>query len=181
MNNGPVDCVIKTPVSLQIGDTVTDMLRPGVYVTDIAFPNGKPIKVQEISFKNYYSAFLSVRLLRREEGNHEGAASAKWVTCLRNFPLMANPHTEAGSQDYFSVFRQQMLVEPDNVYSVRLILRQPSSSWLNFSIDEIKIYDRTQEDAQRGVPTWLSSLTNAAEPLLLHVDGCYDINLLSYT
>ncbi|XP_062400824.1 nicolin-1 isoform X2 [Sardina pilchardus] len=216
MNNGLVDCVIKTPVSLQIGDTVTDMLRPGVYVTDIVFPNGKPIKVQEISFKNYYSAFLSVRLLRREEGNHEGATSAKWVTCLRNFPLMANPHTEAGSQDYFSVFRQQMLVEPDNVLSVRLILRQPSSAWLNFSIDEIKIYDCTQEDAQRCVPTWLSSLTNAAEPPFLQglpdpetvsssiqqmwaltevmqsnqttasvgrfdVDGCYDINLLSYT
>ena len=46
MSNGPVDCVVKTPVSLQIGDTVTDTLRPGVYITDIVFPNGKPIKVK---------------------------------------------------------------------------------------------------------------------------------------
>ncbi|XP_031424406.1 nicolin-1 isoform X2 [Clupea harengus] len=217
MSNGPVDCVVKTPVSLQIGDTVTDTLRPGVYITDIVFPNGKPIKIQEMLFKNYYTAFLSVRLLRREDGHQDGAAAAaKWVTCVRNLPLMANPHTEAGSQDYFSLFRQQMLVEPDDVTSVRLILRQPSSAWLNFNIEEIKIYECANEDAQTGAPTWLSSLTPADEPLHLQglpdpetvsssiqqmwaltevmqsnqttasvgrfdVDGCYDINLLSYT
>ncbi|KAL2091620.1 hypothetical protein ACEWY4_013883 [Coilia grayii] len=105
MSNGPVDYVAKTPVCLQIGDAATNSLRPGVCVTDIVFPNGKPIKIQKISFKNYYTAFLSLRLLRSEE---EGQDGAKWVTCLRNFPLMANPHDEAGSQDYFSVSRQQV-------------------------------------------------------------------------
>lgn len=54
MSNGPVDCVVKTPVSLQIGDTVTDTLRPGVYVTDIVFPNGKPIKVKQKSDQFYH-------------------------------------------------------------------------------------------------------------------------------
>lgn len=213
MSNGPVDYVAKTPVCLQIGDAATNSLRPGVCVTDIVFPNGKPIKIQKISFKNYYTAFLSLRLLRSEE---EGQDGAKWVTCLRNFPLMANPHDEAGSQDYFSVSRQQMLVEPDDVTSVRLILRQPSSAWLNFNIEEITIYDCVNEDTERDVPAWLSSLTPVDEPLHLQglpdpetvsssiqqmwaltevmqssqttasvgrfdVDGCYDVNLLSYT
>ncbi|KAL2091624.1 hypothetical protein ACEWY4_013887 [Coilia grayii] len=109
-----------------------------------------------------------------------------------------------------------MLVEPDDVTSVRLILRQPSSAWLNFNIEEITIYDCVNEDTERDVPAWLSSLTPADEPLHLQglpdpetvsssiqqmwaltevmqssqttasvgrfdVDGCYDVNLLSYT
>ena len=38
----------------------------------------------------------------------------------------------------------QMQVEPDHVVSVRLILRQPSSAWLTFSLEEIKIYPRME-------------------------------------
>lgn len=33
-----------------------------------------------------------------------------------------------------------MQVEPDHVASVRLILRQPSSAWLTFSLEDVKIY-----------------------------------------
>ncbi|XP_063072492.1 nicolin-1 isoform X1 [Engraulis encrasicolus] len=214
MSIGRLDFVAKTPVCLQIGDTASNAVRPGVCVIDIVFPNGKPIKIQEVSFKNYYTAFLSLRLLRTEAESQDGA---KWVTCLRNFPLMANPHDEAGSQDYFSVSRQQMLVDPDDVTSIRLVLRQPSSSWINFNIEDIAIYEYVkEEDTKRDVPAWLSSLTPADESLHLQglpdpqtvsssiqqmwaltevmqssqttasvgrfdVDGCYDINLLSYT
>lgn len=217
MTDVPVDCIVKAPVSLQIGDAVSDTLRPGVLVTDIVFPGGKPIKIREISFKNYYTALLSVRLLRREESRQDGTAPAKWVTCLRNFPLMANPHAEVGSQDYFSVFRHQMLVEPDYVTSIRLILRQPSSAWLNFNVEQIKIYTCEKEDSEKTVPTWLSSVVSSddeppnneglpnpetvsssiqqmwaltelmqsnqttASVGRFDVDGCYDINLLSYT
>ncbi len=39
----------------------------------------------------------------------------------------------------------QMLTEPDNVTTVRLILLQPSSEWLNFSIEEINIYPCAKE------------------------------------
>lgn len=34
----------------------------------------------------------------------------------------------------------QMQVPPDHVSSVRLILRQPSCVWLNFTLEDIKIY-----------------------------------------
>lgn len=208
MSVEPVNCTIKSPVPLQIGDAVSDLSRPGVYITDIIL--SEPVNIQEISFKNYYTAYLTVRVQRREEGR------AKWVTCLKNHPLMDNPHTEAGSHDYFSIYRQQMSSVPDNVMAVRLISRQPSSEWLHFSIEEINIYSCVKEDSERDVPVWLSTLTpveapvdlkglpdpetvsssiqqmwalteimqanqNAASIGRFDVDGSYDVTLLSYT
>uniref|UniRef100_A0A672ZBS1 Nicolin 1 n=1 Tax=Sphaeramia orbicularis TaxID=375764 RepID=A0A672ZBS1_9TELE len=105
---------------------------------DMHFSQGSRIrrnKIEEITFKNYYTAYVTVRLLRRSPGQE---AAAKWWTALRDLPLMDNPHTEGGSQDYFSIHRTQ--VEPDHVVSVRLILRQPSSAWLTFNLEEIKIF-----------------------------------------
>lgn len=34
----------------------------------------------------------------------------------------------------------QMQVDPDHVVSVRLILRQPSSAWLTFSLEDVRIF-----------------------------------------
>ncbi|KAI7791390.1 nicolin-1 isoform X1 [Triplophysa rosa] len=207
MSVEPVSCTIKSPVALQIGDTVSDLSRPGVYITDITL--AEPVNIQEISFKNYYTAYLTVRVQQREDG------SVKWVTCLRNHCLMANPHAEAGSHDYFSIYRQQMSAKPDNVMTVRLILRQPSSEWLSFNIEEINIYPCVKEDTEWDVPAWLSTLTpvetsldlkglpdpetvsssiqqmwalteimqasqNAASIGRFDVDGSYDVKLLSY-
>ncbi len=62
-------------------------------------------QIEEITFKNYYTAYVTVRLLRRNPA-HE--APAKWCTALRDLPLMDNPHTEGGSQDYYSVHRTQV-------------------------------------------------------------------------
>ncbi|XP_076864128.1 nicolin-1 [Brachyhypopomus gauderio] len=212
MTGTPVDCTVKSPVALKIGDAVSDVFCPGVCITDVVL--GQPENIQEISFKNYYTAYLTVRVLRREGVAED--SRAKWATCVRNHCLMADPHTEAASQDYFSIYRQQMLTQPDNVTMVRIIQRQPSSVWLGFSIDEIKIYSTAQEDSERDVPSWLSTNPPVEEPLDLNglpdpdevsasiqqmwaltevmqssqttasvgrfdVDGCYDINLLSYT
>ncbi|XP_009294764.2 nicolin-1 isoform X1 [Danio rerio] len=209
MSAESVSCTVKSPVALQIGDAVSDSSRPGVYITDITL--AEPVNIQEISFKNFYTAYLTVRLQRRH-----GSTASKWVTCLKNYCLMGNPHAEAGSHDYFSIYRQQMSTEPDNVTTVRLILRQPSSEWLSFSIEEINIYPCTKEDSERNVPAWLSTLTPVDEPLDLKglpdpetvsssiqqmwalteimqasqtaasigrfdVEGAYDVKLLSYT
>ncbi|XP_064823560.1 nicolin-1 isoform X1 [Oncorhynchus masou masou] len=211
MSVNTVPCTVKPTVTLQIGDAETDSSRPGVYVIDVTLAIGQTVNIQEISFKNYYTAYVSVRLLRRD-----GEGAAKWATCLRNHCLMPSPHTEEGSQDYYSVYRQQMLIEPDNVTSVRLILRQPSSAWLNFSVEDIKIQPCLNEDSEWDIPDWLSDLTQVDQLCDLQglpdpqtvsssiqqmwaltevmqtnqttasigrfdVDGCYDINLLSFT
>ncbi|KAM3878248.1 nicolin-1 [Diretmus argenteus] len=151
-----VTCTIKPPVNLQIGDTKTDAPRSGVSVVDISLPFGKTVNIEDISFKNYYTAFVTVRLLRR---NKALEGPAKWCTALRDLALMDNPHTEGGSQDYYTIRRTQMQVEPDHVVSVRLILRQPSSAWLTFNLEEITIHPHVEPDPKREVSDWLSDLT----------------------
>ncbi|XP_022597851.1 nicolin-1 isoform X1 [Seriola dumerili] len=142
-----VTCTVKPPVYLQIGDTKVDTSHSGICVVDVTLPFGKPANIEEITFKNYYTAYVTVRLLRRSPGQE---APAKWCTALRDLPLMDNPHTEGGSQDYYSIHRAQMQVEPDHVVSVRLILRQPSSAWLTFSLEDIKIYPHMEPHHQMG-------------------------------
>ncbi|KAM4612713.1 nicolin-1 [Polymixia lowei] len=152
----PLTCTIKPPVNLQIGDGKSETSRSGVSVVDITFPFGKAVNIEDISFKNYYTASVTVRLLRR---NPEQEVCAKWITALRDLVLMDNPHTEGGSQDYYSVHRSQMQVEPDHVVSVRLILRQPSSAWLTFNLEDIKIHPHVEPVPEKEVSDWLSDLT----------------------
>ncbi|XP_014830033.1 PREDICTED: nicolin-1 [Poecilia mexicana] len=151
----PVTCTVKAPVYLQIGESKAEPVQSGVCVVDVPLPFGKPVSVEEITFKNYYTAYVTVRLLRRASGQD---GPTKWVTALRDLPLMDNPHTERGSQDYYSIHRKQMLVEADHVVSVRLILRQPSSAWLTFSLEEIKIFPHMELEPQKEVSDWLSDL-----------------------
>ena len=62
-------------------------------------------QIEKITFKNNYTAFVTLRLLRRSPGQE---APARWCTALRDLPLMDNPHTEGGSQDYYSIHRTQV-------------------------------------------------------------------------
>ncbi|XP_028285172.1 nicolin-1 isoform X1 [Parambassis ranga] len=151
----PVACTVKPPVYLQIGDAKTDATHSGVCVVDVTLPFGKPVNIEEITFKNYYTAYVTVRLLRRSPGQD---APAKWCTVLRDLRLMDNPHTEGGSQDYYSIHRTQMQAEPDHVVSIRLILRQPSSAWLTFSLEEIRVFPHVEPDPEKEVSDWLSDL-----------------------
>ncbi|XP_014808972.1 PREDICTED: nicolin-1 [Calidris pugnax] len=182
----PLPCAPRPAAALQLGGG-TEPARPGVAVIDLRFPRGAP------------------------------ADPRRWVTCLRNYCLMPCPHTEEGSQDYFSLHRHQMLCDMDQVTAMRFILRQPSPVWLHFTIEELQIFPPGQKSPQKDFPSWLSQLTPPEQPASLHgelpdpekvstevqqmwvltevirarqaaarigrfdVDGCYDVNLLSYT
>ncbi|XP_068109015.1 nicolin-1 [Hyperolius riggenbachi] len=220
-------CTIRTPVPLQVGDGKSELGRPGVYVIDVTFPHNQAINIQEITFKNYYTAFLTVRIQQRTPAiprspraktKKEVVEKKKtWRTCLRNLQLMANPHVEEGSQDYVSLYKHQMLCPTDNVTAVRLILRQPSPVWTTFTVEELQINPPSNQTPQKGFSWWLNHLPSKEQLQKLNkslpdrervsselqqmwvltevmrsnqstasvgrfdVDGCYDINLLSYT
>ncbi|XP_028296767.1 nicolin-1-like isoform X3 [Gouania willdenowi] len=136
-----VSCSIKPAVHLHIGHAPSNAARSGVCVVDVHLPFGKPVNIERISFKNFYTASLSVRLLTKEP-----ASLCKWLTAIRDVSLMENPHCEDGAQDYCSLIREQMLVEPDHVVQIRLILRQPSATWTTFDLEEINIYTHTHQE-----------------------------------
>ncbi|XP_075863910.1 nicolin-1 isoform X2 [Microcebus murinus] len=200
MSRVSVPCHVKGTVALQVGDVRTSHGRPGVLVIDVTFPSVAPFELQEITFKNYYTAFLSIRV-RQHTSMH---TPAKWVTCLRDHCLMPNPHSEEGAQDYVSLFKHQMLCDMARVLELRLILRQPSPLWLSFTVEELQIYQQGPKSPSMTFPKWLSHPVPCEQPVPLleqmwaltemirashtsarigrfDVDGCYDLNLLSYT
>ncbi|XP_051874028.1 nicolin-1 isoform X2 [Pristis pectinata] len=171
-----IACIIKTPVALQSGDLKTDSAKPGVFVIEVTFPKERITNVRKITFKNYYTAFLTIRLQQRVSAESDKTL-LKWKTCLRDMCLMPNPHTENGSQDYFSIYRHQLLFEPNDVVTVRLILRQPSPVWLNFTLEDIKVYEcNHNKDKEQG--PWLSKLTPLEQPLNLS-DGLPDLDMVA--
>ncbi|KAK4815106.1 hypothetical protein QYF61_015589 [Mycteria americana] len=161
----PLPCAPRPAAALQLGGGA-EPARPGVAVIDLRFPRGAAADVQEIVFRNFYTAFLSVRVQRPGP-----TGSRRWVTCLRDYCLMPCPHTEEGSQDYFSLRRHQMLCDMDQVTAVRFILRQPSPVWLHFTIEELQIFPPGQKSPQKDFPSWLSQLTPPEQPASLHGVG----------
>ncbi|XP_028574410.2 uncharacterized protein LOC114591484 isoform X4 [Podarcis muralis] len=119
-----------------------DMAREAAQCT---VRNAVAAQLQEIVFRNYYTAFLTVRMQQQNFTNKGRKSRSSWVTCLRNYCLMPNPHTEEGSQDYFCLSRNQMLCSVDRAIAMRLILRQPSPTWLRFSIEELQLCPGDQE------------------------------------
>ncbi|XP_040263832.1 nicolin-1 isoform X1 [Bufo bufo] len=212
-----VPCNVRAPVPLQVGDGTPEPGRPGVNVIDVTFPSSQAVDVQEISFRNFYTAFLTIKIQQRGATASRKSRTQTWRTCVRNLHLMPNPHMEEGSQDYVSLHRPQMLCEADKVVSLRFVLRQPSPVWLSFTLEELQINPPGRQIPQNQLSWWLSHLPPREERRKLHkglpdpervssevqrmwaltevmrssqstatvgrfdVDGCYDINLLSYT
>ncbi|XP_063283529.1 nicolin-1 [Pelobates fuscus] len=212
-----VPCTVRSPVPLQVGDVKTEQARPGVYVIDVAFPKTQTVDLQEITFKNYYTAFLTMRIQQRRPAESRGNPPPAWCTCIKNMRLMPNPHMEEGSQDYVSIQKNQMLCNTDHVIAIRLILRQPSPVWLNFTVEDLQINPPGKQSPQKGFSWLLSQLPpkeqlqslqkglpdpdkvssevqqmwvltevmranqNTASIGRFDVDGCYEINLLSYS
>ncbi|XP_061147864.1 nicolin-1 isoform X5 [Syngnathus typhle] len=112
--------------------------------------------IETITFKNFYTALVSVRLRRRSPGRK--GEGGRWCTALRDCPLMTNPHAESGAQDYCSIDRKQMRMEPDDVSSVRLVLKQPSCAWLTFGVEDVRLFPRAQPEPVGELSDWLSAL-----------------------
>ncbi|XP_038666733.1 nicolin-1 isoform X2 [Scyliorhinus canicula] len=180
MADESIACIIKSPIALQAGDMKTDLAKPGVFVIEVTFPRERIVNLQTITFKNYYTAFLTVRLQRRV--TTEGVEMAvdrkllKWKTCIRNMCLMPNPHTENGSQNYFSISRDQKVQGP------WLSQLTPPERPLNLS-DGLPDPEVVASSVQQ---MWVLTEMVRNNPTTnrvgrFDVDGSYDVTLLSYT
>ncbi|XP_077459467.1 nicolin-1 isoform X3 [Stigmatopora argus] len=163
-----VACTVKPPVFLGSGGGSSASVRlSGVCVVDVLLPPAKTVDIESISFKNFYTASLSVRLLRRGPGREgEGAgSSAKWCTALRDRPLMTNPHTEGGAHDYCHIHWKQLRTSAERVSCVRLILKQPSRCWSRFGVEDVRLCPRAPlAEPDKELSDWLLALDAASPP-----------------
>jgi len=172
----------------------------GCGVIDVNIPCAAGVNISEVRFKNNYTASLSVK------GKLAGSEAGKYITLVEYFQLMKSPHCANESQNTYKIDFTEKGVSDENITSLRFILRQPSSIWEKFSIEDIKLYKKTVQkdvipDDEKILPQCdlslgdivqsLQELINQMDVIQSHhvefdpvpfdIDGCYDINLLSYT
>ncbi|XP_052679654.1 nicolin-1-like isoform X2 [Crassostrea angulata] len=168
MGDRPLHCSIKNPILLTVEDQ-KNVFHSGCKVIDVTFPNVSspetqtvPIsfceRVGEICFKNYYTAYVSIRVkFKAAPENGAESGEIKWKTCVRRMRLMPSPHKESGSQDYFAISKKQFSFEISNISAMRIILQQPSPVWKEFRIEDLRLY-RSSEMLSKPppLPAWLT-------------------------
>lgn len=147
-----LNCIVKKPVPLKIGDSANDNFKSGVAVVDVIFPGNNSVELGKLTFKNCYTASITIKLkILNGEGNET------WITAVKNYTLMPHPHFETGSQDRFSISISDITKSSSEVIMLRLILKQPSPHWNSFGIDEVQCYPPAITSSAL-VPDWLQSV-----------------------
>eukprot|EP00057_Strongylocentrotus_purpuratus_P021173 XP_011675647.1 PREDICTED: nicolin-1 [Strongylocentrotus purpuratus] len=163
-----LSCTMKKPVDLYAKSSDgKDKASCGVSVVDITFPNFEFVDIGDITFKNNYTGFISIKLRSNKDGNQ---GDPKWLTCIKLTQLMPDVHCDVSSQDYYTFTRDQMLVLPDKVTALRLVLQQPSTVWANFGVDNVTITEYNEERVTippmvgmaRKTPTQIGSDTSVS-------------------
>ena len=84
--------------------------------------------------KRFGRALQLSRLTVTNSKNH-----SDWSLCIANKDLMPDPHSETGSQDYFTLDSAESTVPMHDVTALRFILRQPSPNWKTYKIEDISV------------------------------------------
>ena len=103
---------------------------------DIDFVKVFSVDIFEITFCNFYTASVSLRV------KFKGADGTRWRTAVHRKQLMPDCHTESGSQDFFVLNqRNGDFSEPlVDVLALRLVLYQPSSVWKEFKVEHVRLW-----------------------------------------
>lgn len=153
-------CTIPSPLLVGISNVSSDF-HSGCAVIDVSFPKISSVDIEEINFKNYYTAVLSVLArLRPSTANSETAGmQSEWHVCIRSKTLMPFPHCEQASEDYFTIKSSECLTALRGVSELRFVMQQPSPMWKEFKIEEIQLTRVPVVTAEKPeLVHWLSEL-----------------------
>ncbi|XP_075265754.1 nicolin-1-like, partial [Convolutriloba macropyga] len=112
---------VKKPVYLSAFDS--ELSHSGVALIDIMFHTVSSFPFSQLSFKNNYTAFITIKVKCKDvpvvsnvksqqtqnststggSMNTSSKPNQKWRTVLRNFALMPCPNSEEGSQKTFVI------------------------------------------------------------------------------
>jgi len=140
MDRKLVHCTVRSPVLVSISNGSSDF-HSGCSVIEVFFPKVSSVDIEEINFKNYYTATLTVlaRLRQSSVNNETSGMQSEWHACVRSKTLMPFPHCEQASEDYFTIKSSECLLDLRGVTELRFVLQQPSPVWKEFKIEEIQL------------------------------------------
>eukprot|EP00042_Codosiga_hollandica_P058387 m.879197 g.879197 ORF g.879197 m.879197 type:complete len:174 (+) comp59842_c0_seq2:4702-5223(+) len=103
-----------------------EQLSPGLQLLTLTLGQRTPL--EQLAFCNYYTESLAV--LAQYEGDAELSVLLPFVR------LMVSPHCEDGAQTQYLI---SLPKDSRTVTKLQLVLRQPSSQWMQFDLKSIVI------------------------------------------
>lgn len=211
--------ILHPPFNVGLVDSCKDFYT-GCIVFSVTFPKTSYVEIEEIHFKNYYTASLSILARKRGAEKTDNEDNRDWKLFLKAKQLMPHPHCEQSSEDYFVLKSSDFLFSQQNIIELQFVLFQPSPVWKEFKIEELQLFKAGSNSSKEAtsLPAWISELGSSKDEACdrqlkgvtsvvelskqMHqlwalteqarasqtktslgrydVDGCYDINLLSY-
>ena len=108
-------------------------IKTGCKVLDVDL--NPPSDVHVVKFRNYYTHTVSV--LFRSVG------CSTWSLAMRECVYMSGGcHCDQGGQSWVVLDDKHFLTELENVVQIRLLLKQPSPNWREFSVEQLTLYHR---------------------------------------
>src|SRR5688572_6868943 len=98
----------------------------GCVVFSVTFPKTSYVEVEEIHFKNYYTASLSIFARKRCAEKSDNEDNKDWKVFLKAKQLMPFPHCEQSSEDYFVLKSSDFLFPLQNIIELQFVLFQAS-------------------------------------------------------
>ena len=141
---------------------LTQQQRPCVIYQEIRF--AEPIKIEFITFRNFYCAFVSIHELRGED---------EWLPILSKHRLMKNGHHENDAQNSHVIRSEQFIKAAranKETSALRFYLIQPSPNWTSFGLRDLMCYARKpKKENDESDPVLTPTLANQAVPQPLDI------------
>lgn len=96
-------------------------------------------------FQNFYTAQITIKQFNvNAPGDIKEAKKEdkNWLTILKNYHLMRNAHFETDAQNWHIIGSELFNSKFDrrNLKSLRIYLKQPSPSWVDYTLRSIQVY-----------------------------------------
>jgi hypothetical protein len=120
----------------------TKVQRPSQAYIDVEFrKDSETTFFSYLIFQNYYCHQITVKQFTGKNSTDK-KDEKNWKTVLKNYTLMENPHYETDAQNWHIIgtelFNQKF--DRRSLKHLRIYLKQPSPSWLDYNIREIQMY-----------------------------------------
>lgn len=164
-----LECDVRSPVYLELPLThppVDHMIRFGCQVIDVVVST--PSSIECLAFQNYYTHSITIKFVIAGRSTSDPMS---WQYCIKDRVLMPQCHCEIGSQQRFIIGNKEFQQQLSNIQQLRIILKQPSSNWKSFGINDLTLYctssdkksctqSQTNDSSQSQIQTINSSQLN---------------------
>eukprot|EP00347_Sterkiella_histriomuscorum_P009432 403341237 len=146
-----LDCMISNKTNVMPVQNQQPIQKPCKSYIEVQFNKEQEIPFfQYIVLQNFYTFSITVKQfkggligdlkeLKKNEGN--------WTTLLKDYQLMRNSHYETDAQNWHIIGTELFNSKFDRrgVKYIRIYLKQPSSSWLDYTLRNITLYMKKNE------------------------------------